>query len=263
MTQNDTDPWYSPRDISTTLVKGMTVLSAFDCDQIRLTLPEIGRITGYDRATVRRLVITLVDLGFIIKTDRSFALTPKVLALSGHYLRSHGVGTTVQPVLDKYSEPLGKEISLATLSDGAALYIARSNLTGSTVSFGFTIGSRLPILHTAIGRMLLATAQPDTRSALIEAGALIQYTNDSLLDRPAILKDVEKAYRQGFALVSNEFEAGVAGLAVPVGRLGKANAVLGISSAATDLNDASVHEHYLDTLQLCATELDRVWREGP
>jgi IclR family pca regulon transcriptional regulator len=263
MTSDPADQWYSERDISTTLVKGIKVLSAFDDAHARLTLPEIGRVTGYDRATVRRLIITLIDLGFVVKTDKYFSLTPKILSLSGNYLRSHGVGASVQPVLNRYSQGIGKEISLAVLSDGFAIYLARSNMTGSDVSFGFTVGSRLPLLHTALGRMLLATLQTEAMQALIETGSVIQYTADSLMDRRAIEADIKTAGDQGFALVSNEFEPGVAGLAVPVGHLGKAKAVIGISAPVATLQDPQMYDDCLSALQLCANELDRVWVEGP
>ena len=261
-TPPDPTPWYSQRDISGTLVKGMQVLAAFDDSQTRLSLPEIGRITGYDRATVRRLIITLVDLGYVTKTEKTFSLTPKIVALSGHYLRSHGIGATVQPIVNAYSKSIGHEVSLATLSDGAALYLARSNLTGATVSFGFTIGSKLPLLQTAIGRMLLACAPADTGDPLIENGPLAPFTADSLLDRPAIRADIVKAGAHGFAHVSAEFEPGIAGLAVPVGRQDRATFVLGISCPSSDLADADRLADHLSNLQMCASALDRAWPEG-
>jgi IclR family pca regulon transcriptional regulator len=263
MPQDPTDQWYSERDISTTLVKGMKVLAAFNEDQAWLSLPEIGRITSYDRATVRRLVITLVDLGFITKSDKSFSLSPKVLTLSSFYLRSHGVGATVQPILNRYSERIGKEISLATLSDGYALYLARSNVTNSAIFFGFTVGSRLPLLHTAIGRMLLATAQSNEMDTLIDNSALVQYTADSSMDRQVIRGRVQDASDQGFTLVCGEFEAGITGLAVPVGHHGKAKTVIGISAPTGDLQNEKIQSDCLSILHLCGNELDRAWMDGP
>lgn len=228
-----------------------------------MSLPEIGQKTGYDRATVRRLVITLVDLGLLTKTDKSFALTPRILGLAGNYLRGHGIGTTLQPILNRYSDKIGVEISLATISDGSALYIARSHMTGSAVSFGFTIGSRLPLLHTALGRMLLGTLYPEAADDHICADKLIQYTPQTLLDPQAIRDEVQQARTQGYAAVMAEFEAGVAGLAVPVGRLGKAQTVIGVSGPMGLVQDANTRDRYLSTLQICAGEVDRAWGEGP
>ena len=262
MTKDAIDQWYNPRDVSTTLVKGFAVLSAFDDARLRLSLPEIGQKTGYDRATVRRLVITLVDLGLLAKTDKTFSLTPEILGLAANYLRGHGIGTTLQPILNSYSERIGVEISLATMSEGSALYIARSHMSGSAVSFGFTVGSRLPLLHTALGRMLLGTLAPETAVEHILTDKLIQYTPQTLLDPQAIKGEIQKARAQGYSVVVAEFEPGVAGLAVPVGRLGAAKAVIGVSGPVAKVQDAETQDLYLSTLHICAGEIDRVWVEG-
>lgn len=262
LTQNTPDNWYSERDISTTLVKGLKVLATFEGGPAHLTLPEIGSKTGYDRATVRRLVITLVDEGLLCKTDKSFSLTPKILLLAGGYLRSHRIGATLQPILNRYSEEIGREISLAVLCEGAAVYLARSNITGSAVSFGFTVGSRLPLLQTAVGRMLLATQGEATIQACIERGGLIQYTPQTKMDALAIRQEIETAGRQGFAVVHAEFEAGISGISVPVGAIGTAKMVIGVSDATATFRDAKALDACLGALQICAGELDRARREG-
>lgn len=262
MSQNNPDHWYSERYISTTFVKGLKVLAAFEGGAAHMTLPEIGSMTGYDRATVRRLVITLVDEGLLIKKEKSFSLTPKILTLAGGYLRSHGIGATVQPILNKYSEKLGNEISMATLSEGTAIYLARSNIMGSAVSFGFTVGSRLPLLPTAVGRMLLALKGKTTIRESIYAYGLIQYTPQTNMNAETIQQEVGKARNEGFAVIHAEFEAGISGIAVPVGGIRTAKTVIGVSGATATFRDANMLEVCLSTLQLCARELDRAWPDG-
>ena len=262
LTANETDSWYSERDISTTLVKGLKVLAAFEAGAAQMTLPEIGSETGYDRATVRRLVITLVDEGLLVKTGKSFSLTPKVLVLAGGYLSGHRIGATVQPILNKYSQEIGREISMATLCEGAAVYLARSNITGSAISFGFTVGSRLPLLHTAVGRMLLALESETAVQAFVDASDLIGYTPQTNLDVLAIHEEIRKASTQGHVIVHSEFEAGVSGMSVPIGRIGTAKTVIGVSGPTATLHDPEILKHCLSMLQICAAELCTTWHEG-
>ncbi|CAN0585223.1 unnamed protein product, partial [Ectocarpus sp. 12 AP-2014] len=171
---------YSSRDISSTFLKGLQVLSAFDDLHPRLTLAEIGQLTGLDRAAVRRLMITLEQFGYVEKTGKHFGLLPKVLTLTGSYMRHNGIGTVAQPILNNHSRDLAEEISLAALADDAAVYIAKSQLSDRDISFGFTVGSRLPLLQTAIGRMLLATRSTDVMTQMVQTAALHPYTPDSL-----------------------------------------------------------------------------------
>lgn len=248
------------KDVSSTFFKGLSVLSNFNDDHPQLSLAEVGQLTGMDRATVRRLMITLVEFGLVEKTGKFYSLLPKVLTLTGSYMRSNAVGTVVQPVLNKFSKNLALEISLASMADAEAVYIAKSILADTDVSFGFTVGSRLPVLQTAIGRMLLGTLEEADMTQLVRTASVRLYTPESLMDRDAILRAVKTARDQGFAIVNNEFEAGVAGLAVAVGPVAEAKSVIGISTPVARLADPEQKAHHLSLLQHCANELFRTQR---
>ncbi|MBX2879619.1 MAG: IclR family transcriptional regulator [Granulosicoccus sp.] len=257
MTGKDPSNWYSERDIATTFVKGLHVLSAFHDEQARITLPEIVASTGFDRATTRRLVATLVDSGYVEKHGRQFALTSKVLTFAGSYLRGTSVGTAIQPVLNRYSKKLGRDISYARLADDAVVYVAQSHGRNSQVSFGFTIGSRLPLLHTALGRALLAAEDQNTANELIEGVEFTQFCSGTLMDRAAIQQEVITARDQGYALVSNEFENGISGLAVSVGRYGSRKGVVGFSAPTSEFRNKKSLLNDVSVLQECAQEIDR------
>lgn len=248
---------FSRGDISSTFVKGMAVLKAFDDTKPRLTLSEIAEITQLDRAAVRRLALTLVHLGYVGKSGRHFSLTPRILVLAGGFLRNNGFGTHIQPILNRFSERLGSAISLAMLDGSEAVYVAQSTLHNSAVSFGFTVGSRIPVLHTSIGRMLLAYGDPDKAGTLVREVPLTAYTNATVCDRNAIRGRIDEARTRGFVIVDGEFEAGVTGFSVPVGPIGQLKAVLGASEPYSVVADEDTRARFIDILQQCAVELDR------
>jgi len=264
MTATDATKPYSERDISSTFAKGLKVLAAFDETTRLLTMPDLAVATNLDRASVRRLVVTLVHLGYLRKSGRHFSLTPKVLGLAGAYLRSNRIGAVVQPILNRFSAELGREISVAAADGDAAIYVAQSSLRGAAVSFGFTVGSRLPGLHTAVGRMLLACADPDHARFLIETAEIRRHTRHSLLDRERIHAEVRQIAEQGHAFVREEFETGVSGLSVPVGPSFSASVVLGMSDMTERLRDPEIRTRSLALLQQCGNEIDRtlVFAEG-
>ncbi|WP_158968254.1 IclR family transcriptional regulator [Chachezhania sediminis] len=220
------------RNIATTLLKGVEVLRAFRGTDGDVTQADLARRTGLDRATVRRLSLTLVQAGLLAATDRGYRLAPGVLTLAGAFLRANAVGHSVQPVLNDCATRMGGEVSLAVRDGMQAIYVAQSATAEARVSFGFTIGSTLPLLPTAVGRMLLAGLPEGQRADLIAAAPLEAMTADTCLDRDAIAKAVEAAIYGGVSVVRGEYESGIAGLAVPVGATGperRARAVLGTS----------------------------------
>lgn len=171
------------RDVSLTFLKGMQVLEAFNDAGGDLSLADVARLTGHDRAIARRLILTLVRLGYVERVDSRFRLTPRVLVLAGGFLRGGGFGKLVQPTLNISSGELGFGVALAMVDGDHAVYVAQSTLQSSRFTFGFTVGSRIPLLHTAIGRMLLAWGDPDWAANVIASAPLSQVTSGNA-DRP-------------------------------------------------------------------------------
>src|SRR5215813_3302653 len=78
------------------LARGLRVVEAFGRDRRWLTLSDVARLVDLPRASVRRILATLVTLGYAEVDDRLFRLTPRVLALAGAYLSSNAVSDIVQ-----------------------------------------------------------------------------------------------------------------------------------------------------------------------
>jgi len=243
-----TDP--QDRNIAATFAKGMAVLEAFDGQAPALTLADIARLTGQDRATARRGALTLVHLGYLRQDGRQFSLTPRVLTLAGGFLRAHRIGRQVQPVLNHHAGALGAEITLATGDGDRVLLLAQSTAHGGPVSYGFTPGSRLPLLHTSLGRMLLAGEDPEGLEARIAAAPIAPHTEQSLTDTAEIAVRIDTARQAGFCITDSEFEPGITGIAVAVAP----NVVLG-SSLPRGRDGAEGVDALLRGLQTCASEL--------
>ncbi|TDK52130.1 IclR family transcriptional regulator domain-containing protein [Antarcticimicrobium luteum] len=238
------------RNIAATFAKGMAVLEVFDGQVPALTLSEIARLTGQDRATARRGALTLVHLGYLRQDGRHFSLTPRVLTLAGGFLRAHQIGRQVQPVLNHHAAALGVEITLASRDGDHALLLAQSTAHGGPISYGFTPGSRLPLLHTSLGRMLLAGEAPDRLEGRIGEAPLTRFTEQSLTDPAQIAATVAAARQAGYVITDGEFEPGIVGIAVAVAP----HAVLG-SSVPRGRDGADGLDAILRGLQNCASEL--------
>lgn len=238
------------RNLATTFAKGLAVLRALAASRTPQSLADLARATGFDRATTRRLVLTLVDQGYARQDPRGVALCAHVLRLGAGYLQAQSFGTQVQPALDRHGEALGHAISLAVRDAGAALLVAQSTRTGTPVSFGFTLGSTLPLLHTALGRMLLAqAADPE---ALIAALPAMRHTARTEMDPARIAQAVRAARAQGFCRAEGEFEPGILGLSVPAGPAAALGVSLPLGAGAQDATDG-----VLRALQLCAADIAR------
>lgn len=240
------------RDISLTFVKGMNVLKAFDTTHTHLTLPQIARVTGLDRAIARRLVLTLVHLGYVKQEDRVFSLTPRILVLAGGFLQGRQFGKTIEPVMRSFSSQISEAISMAMIDGYQAVYVAHAGAKPYSVSIGFTVGSKVPLLSTAIGRALIATCSDVGAQELIANAPLERYTEQTNMDRDSIAADVALTAKRGYAYVDGEFEAGVAALAIPVRPERGEPSAIGVSGTAERFEDPASRQRILETLRECA-----------
>ena len=241
------------RNISTAFLKGLQLLACFEDGGRGMTMPALSQRTGFDRATTRRLCLTLVESGFLLHRGRQFVLAPRVLALAGGYLHAREIGFAVQPVLNAFAEELGHDIALAVLDGDRALLVAQSSTARSRISMGFSVGSRLPLPHTAIGLALLSHVPREERTALL-ATLMSRPTEPVSGDGEMLPARVDRAEKEGFAVAVGAFEAGIKGLAVAVGERGSVPFAIGASMPASLGDDTKTRE----TLQHCAARLARI-----
>ena len=78
--------------------KGPTGIRSFGPQHRRMTLSEVAMRSGLTRAAARRILLTLLELGYVAQDGRSFTLTPRILDLGYSYLSSMPLSTMAQPV---------------------------------------------------------------------------------------------------------------------------------------------------------------------
>lgn len=197
------------------LARGLDVITAFDAEHGSLSLSRVAERAGLSRATARRLLLTLVELGYVRLEGKEFTLTPQVLRLGTAYLSGMGLPDLAQPHLERLSGLVGESTSAAVLDGTDIVYVARV-ATRRLMRVGITVGTRFPAYATSMGRVLLASlpeAEIATRLARSELRPLTARTVVEPGELRVLLDDVR---RQGWALVDQELEAGLRSLAAPV-----------------------------------------------
>src|SRR6185436_9621961 len=85
------------------LARGLRVIEAFGRDRRQLTLSDAAKAVDLPRASVRRTLSTLVQLGYAETDGRLFRLTPRILSLASSYLLSNPVSEILQPAVERIS----------------------------------------------------------------------------------------------------------------------------------------------------------------
>lgn len=202
-------------DFIQSLERGLEVMRSFSKDRTSQTLSEVAQHTGLTRATARRILLTLVELGYVHQSSRSFSLTPKVLDLGYSYLSSFKVVELAQQPMERLVDAVRESSSMAVLDGEEIVYVARVPTT-RIMTISLAIGSRLPAYPTSMGRVLLAGLPDSELDDFISGAKLEKLTSRTITDRRRLRAAIEKVRFEGYALVDQELEEGLRSIAAPI-----------------------------------------------
>ncbi|MGJ6125729.1 IclR family transcriptional regulator [Mycolicibacterium sp. Y3] len=192
----------------------LAIIGAFDERHRVLTLTELAQRSALPVPTVSRLAGELVAGSALHRRgDGRFVI--------GRLIWEAGLRAPVEGRLKQVAEPFMHDVYAATLAtvhlavrEGAqVLYLERMSGRAS-VPIVSTVGSRLPLHCTGVGKVLLAYAPAAIqRQAFAELTRVTPYT---ITSAGVLGAQLERVRRDGVATTSQEMSLGAYSMAVPV-----------------------------------------------
>lgn len=241
----------------------LAVLRAFSPEQPEMTLTEAAQASGLDRAGARRILLTLVNLGYVRHDERHFALTPQVLEFGYAYLSSRSLPQIAEPHLRRLTWELREMTALAVLDGDEICYVAQVP-SPKLLSVAIPVGTRFPAHATSMGKVLLAGMPPELLEARLRSAELKPLTPHTVTTREGLLADLAEVRRQGFVISDSELEEGLRGVAAPVRDSdGKVVAAVNISLDAHRASAGSVQREIVPLLVTTAARIEADLRLKP
>jgi len=239
------------------LAKGLAIIEAFSPHRTRLTVSEAAEASGTSRASARRCLLTLTELGYLEFDGKYFRPQPRLLALSSAYSGTRSLPQIAQPFLKAARDELHESISLAVLDRDAALFVARSEAE-RLVTTGISIGTRIDLYCSATGRVLLSTWSDERLSAYFDRVRTEARTKHSLIKKSALRDAVRNAMAQGYAFTDQELEIGLRSIAIPVmDSRGVVVAAMSASASSARVSIPQMVKSFVPVLRASADGLGR------
>ena len=192
----------------------LRVLGAFDEKHRSLTLSELADRAGLPVATVHRLAAELVAGSALHRRpDGRFEV--------GRLIWSAGLLAPVEGRLRQVAEPFLHDVYAATLAtvhlavrDGDEVLYLERMMGRTSVPIVSSVGSRLPMHCTGVGKVLLAFAPRQVQDRVL--ANLTRITPYTIVTASVLSDQLERVRREGVATTSEEMSLGGCSLAVPV-----------------------------------------------
>ncbi len=196
----------------------MAILEVLSQSQRPLNLTQLSEAVGLNKVTVSRFCYTLVRLGYIRKSSgKRYSLTPKVLGLGYAALSQMDLRQVGEPFLQQLSRELGETVNMAILDGTDILYVARY-VTEPIISHPLSIGARLPVYCTSMGKAIAAFLPEDEREELIQKLDYIALTHRTITSPDVLREELAQVREQGYAINDEELSVGLRSIAAPVFR---------------------------------------------
>ncbi len=238
------------------LSRGLTVIRTLSGAE-PLTLSEVARASELSRASARRFLLTLEELGYVQQAGGRFALTPRVLELGFSYLSALGLPEVAQPHLERLVAQVHESSSVSVLDGESIVYVARVP-TQRIMTVTVSVGTRFPAYATSMGRVLLAGLEGQVRAELLERIELEPLAHETITTHAQLYRVLDQVRAQGYAIVDQELESGLRSVATPIrDRRGAVIAAINLAVQASRLSVEEIEQSLLGPLQSTAAAIGR------
>lgn len=239
------------------VARALKVISGFGADAPSQTVAQAAARNNLDRATARRVLLTLEELGYVRRNGREFSLTPLVLELGFAYISSLPFWSVADDVLKELADSLRAFCLIVTMDNSheSVWVVSSVRPSNSPLLVEFPgIGRHAPSHTVAPGIVLLASLSGQE----LNRALLACVTKDESVSLLALRERIIQARRQGWFQRVVE-EENFSEIAVPL--LDAQGRVIASMSVLTPLSRIPAEEavkQYLPQIKQAADEINRL-----
>lgn len=183
------------------LERGLAVLTVVNKLQ-RAKVADVRAQTGLDKATIVRMLETLIHAGYVVKDSKDSVYFPsaRTMQLSCGFDLPQRIAESAGPVHAEFHRAVGWPSDLA-IRDGDSMIMIHSSNEDGALQLNRPSGFRASMLMTCLGRAYLAYCNDSEQDRIIATLAEIPGMDTELAREPSKLKSfLAKIRSQGYAL---------------------------------------------------------------
>ena len=246
------------------VLRAMRLLDLFERGRPELSLAEFARRSGYSKSTTYRLLVTLVEAGWLERSPAgAFRLTIKAFQVGSVLVDSLELRREAGPIMARIAAELDEAVYLVVAAGTRAVCLERIDSEQGVRLTDLYVGGSQPLNLGAAPRALLAFDEDRLLTPLLEEG-LSRRTEHSLVNPSDLRSDLAETRRRGYSISDEDVTAGIGAIGAPIfGADGVAAAALsfgGLRQHVLPPRPAQV-ECLLQACQEISTRLG-YWRPG-
>ena len=225
------------------LQKALEVLHCF-VEKQPLGVTEISEKLGLYKSNVHNILMTFKAMGYLEQDPDSgkFRLGIEVFSLSRAYRQNLDISKIALPYMEKIAEETNELVYL-TIPKGDEMVYVEAVYPHNQKTMGQSVaGERCKMYCTSVGKAILATMSQQEIAELIQE-PLEAYTEYTITDFEALMKEVDRTRRRGYGIDNMELNFGMKCVGIVLkNHKGQVEAGLSVSAPSLRMSDETVRK---------------------
>jgi DNA-binding IclR family transcriptional regulator len=187
-----------------------------DCPQ-GLSLTELQERLGYPKSSIFRITQTLVDRGYLVKSDQPalFSLSKKFLHIGLSTLSEASIIEKSLPLMRSLREELKETVLLGTLVEKEGVLLEQV-LGTHPFTFMLKVGQRFNLHPSAPGKAMLAFLPESERDSILSSISFEKFNDRTITNSGDFREELEKVRFCGYGIDYAEELEGVHCVGAPI-----------------------------------------------
>lgn len=211
-------------------------------------LTEISKLSQLNKATVHRLLSTLISLGYVEQQEKTglYRLTFKLFQLGNKKVEQIDSFKIARSFISELSNKIEETVHLVVEDNKEVVYIDKFEPSNLLFRMHSRVGKRAPMYCTAVGKALLSHYTDEIIREVWDRSDIKSLTPHTITNFNTFMEDVAKIRSQGYAVDNEENEMGIYCIAsVFYNHKGEVEGAISISIPMTRFNEKSP-EYYVE-----------------
>ena len=218
--------------------KAFGILGAISSAKEGLGVSELAKILRMAKSTVHGMTSALEEVGAVMRDPltKKYKLGFTLLEIGRSAYAQVDLKTSARPVIEDLMEKTRASVFLGILNGG---HVTILDIVESKQDLKITapIGSTIPLLAGAVGKVFLASMDEEQADGIIKLKGLPRFTVNSIVDAKLYLKELVRVRENGYAVDDEEYILGVWAVASPLMGLGQLRSAIWVVGFKASLDE--------------------------
>lgn len=197
--------------------KAFQILRFISDTDTGLGISDLSKGLGISKSTVHGISSVLEELGVIIRdpVTKRYKLGFTLFELGRLAYSQIDLRSLARPILEELMEKTQASVFLGVLNSENVTIL---DIVESRHDLKITspIGTKMPILAGATGKVFMAWLAEDKAMKIILSKGLVKYTHNSIINPGQYFQEIHRVRHKGYAVDDEEYILGVRAVAAPI-----------------------------------------------